>query len=97
MPGSKPNHKSTGKPARQLLFSEALHHKRPTSMTTGTHASSSPNPAHRDVRQGTVRNHGTDITGDHRCQPLNRGNGRFYILTDPRDQIHVIRHCRVPI
>ncbi|KAJ1130859.1 hypothetical protein NDU88_009204 [Pleurodeles waltl] len=37
MPGSKPNHKFNGKPARQLLFSEALHHKRPTSMATGPH------------------------------------------------------------
>ncbi|KAJ1202483.1 hypothetical protein NDU88_006283 [Pleurodeles waltl] len=42
MPGSKPNHKSTGKPARQLLFSETLHHKCPTSTTTGPHASSPP-------------------------------------------------------
>ncbi|KAJ1181334.1 hypothetical protein NDU88_006542 [Pleurodeles waltl] len=36
MPGSKPNHKPTGKPVRQLLFSEALHQKRPTSMATET-------------------------------------------------------------
>ncbi|KAJ1172954.1 hypothetical protein NDU88_004796 [Pleurodeles waltl] len=42
MPGSKPNHKSTGKPARQLQLSEALYHKRPTSVTTGPHASSPP-------------------------------------------------------
>ncbi|KAJ1150675.1 hypothetical protein NDU88_003465 [Pleurodeles waltl] len=42
MPGSKPNHKPASKPARQLLFSEALHHKRPTSTTTGPHASSPP-------------------------------------------------------
>ncbi|KAJ1107228.1 hypothetical protein NDU88_004621 [Pleurodeles waltl] len=42
MPGSKPNHEPTSKPARQLLFSEALQHKRPTSMTTGPHASSPP-------------------------------------------------------
>ncbi|KAJ1200491.1 hypothetical protein NDU88_004315 [Pleurodeles waltl] len=42
MPGSKLNRKPIGKPARQLLFSEAHHHKRPTSMTTGPHASSPP-------------------------------------------------------
>ncbi|KAJ1207093.1 hypothetical protein NDU88_002485 [Pleurodeles waltl] len=42
MPGSKANQKPTGKPARQLLFSEALHHKRPTSMATGPHSPPSP-------------------------------------------------------
>ncbi|KAJ1117409.1 hypothetical protein NDU88_005609 [Pleurodeles waltl] len=42
MPVSKPNHKPTSKPARQLLFSEALHHKRPTPITTGPHASPPP-------------------------------------------------------
>ncbi|KAJ1172123.1 hypothetical protein NDU88_003973 [Pleurodeles waltl] len=40
MSGSKPNHKLAGKPARQLLFSEALHQKRPTPMTTETYPSS---------------------------------------------------------
>ncbi|KAJ1208632.1 hypothetical protein NDU88_004015 [Pleurodeles waltl] len=39
MPVSKPNHKPTSKPARQLLFSEALHQKRSTPMATETHAS----------------------------------------------------------
>ncbi|KAJ1158273.1 hypothetical protein NDU88_010966 [Pleurodeles waltl] len=43
MPGSKANQKSTDKPARQLLFSEALHHKQPTSMATGPHAPPPPN------------------------------------------------------
>ncbi|KAJ1098229.1 hypothetical protein NDU88_003345 [Pleurodeles waltl] len=38
MPGSKPNHKPASKPAQQLLFSEALYHKRPTPTTTGPHA-----------------------------------------------------------
>ncbi|KAJ1087619.1 hypothetical protein NDU88_000786 [Pleurodeles waltl] len=42
MPGSKPNHKPAGKPARQLLFSEALHQKRPTPMATETHSSPPP-------------------------------------------------------
>ncbi|KAJ1124560.1 hypothetical protein NDU88_003011 [Pleurodeles waltl] len=42
MPGSKSNHKPTGKPAQQLLFSEALHQKLPTSMATETHASPPP-------------------------------------------------------
>ncbi|KAJ1218364.1 hypothetical protein NDU88_005944 [Pleurodeles waltl] len=42
MPGSKPNHKPASKPARQLLFSEALHHKRLTPTTTGPHASPPP-------------------------------------------------------
>ncbi|KAJ1212877.1 hypothetical protein NDU88_000520 [Pleurodeles waltl] len=40
MSGSKPNHILAGKPARQLLFSEALHQKRPTPMTTETYPSS---------------------------------------------------------
>ncbi|KAJ1171453.1 hypothetical protein NDU88_003314 [Pleurodeles waltl] len=40
MSGSKPNHKLAGKPARQLLFSEALHQKRPIPMTTETYTSS---------------------------------------------------------
>ncbi|KAJ1114902.1 hypothetical protein NDU88_003132 [Pleurodeles waltl] len=38
MPGSKTNQKPTGKSARQLLFSEALHHRRPTSTITGPHS-----------------------------------------------------------
>ncbi|KAJ1103315.1 hypothetical protein NDU88_000742 [Pleurodeles waltl] len=38
MPSSKTNQKPTGKSARQLLFSEALHHKRPTSTITGPHS-----------------------------------------------------------
>ncbi|KAJ1113613.1 hypothetical protein NDU88_001855 [Pleurodeles waltl] len=42
MPGSKANQKPTGKSAQQLLFSEALHHKRPTSMATGPHSPPSP-------------------------------------------------------
>ncbi|KAJ1171555.1 hypothetical protein NDU88_003416 [Pleurodeles waltl] len=42
MPGSKTNQKSTGKSARQLLFSEALHHRRPTSTITGPHSPPSP-------------------------------------------------------
>ncbi|KAJ1116971.1 hypothetical protein NDU88_005172 [Pleurodeles waltl] len=39
MSGSKPNHKPACKPAQQLLFSEALHQKRPTPMTTESHPS----------------------------------------------------------
>ncbi|KAJ1105992.1 hypothetical protein NDU88_003395 [Pleurodeles waltl] len=42
MPGGKPSHKSTGKPACQLLFSEALQHKRSTSTTAGLHTSLTP-------------------------------------------------------
>ncbi|KAJ1112509.1 hypothetical protein NDU88_000773 [Pleurodeles waltl] len=42
MPGNKPNHKSASKPARQLLFSEALQHKHLTSTTTSPHRSSPP-------------------------------------------------------
>ncbi|KAJ1194055.1 hypothetical protein NDU88_003350 [Pleurodeles waltl] len=42
MPGNKPNHKPASKPERQLLFSEALQHKRSTSTTTGSHASPPP-------------------------------------------------------
>ncbi|KAJ1134280.1 hypothetical protein NDU88_000733 [Pleurodeles waltl] len=42
MPSSKPNHKPTSKLARQLLFSEALHHKRLTPTMTGPHVSPSP-------------------------------------------------------
>ncbi|KAJ1192505.1 hypothetical protein NDU88_001812 [Pleurodeles waltl] len=37
MPDGKSGHKSTGKPARQLLFSEALQHKRSTSPVVGPH------------------------------------------------------------
>ncbi|KAJ1198776.1 hypothetical protein NDU88_002615 [Pleurodeles waltl] len=38
MPGNKPNHKPVSKPARQLLFSEALQHKRltPTKINSQT-------------------------------------------------------------
>ncbi|KAJ1130424.1 hypothetical protein NDU88_008777 [Pleurodeles waltl] len=39
MPGNKPNHKSARKPARQLLFSEALHHKRRTPTKTNPQTS----------------------------------------------------------
>ncbi|KAJ1161614.1 hypothetical protein NDU88_002098 [Pleurodeles waltl] len=39
MPGNKPNHKSASKPARQLLFSKALAHKRLTPTTTSAHTS----------------------------------------------------------
>ncbi|KAJ1152561.1 hypothetical protein NDU88_005336 [Pleurodeles waltl] len=42
MPDSNPNHKLTGKPEQQLLFSEALHQKRPTSMAAKTRASPPP-------------------------------------------------------
>ncbi|KAJ1211504.1 hypothetical protein NDU88_006863 [Pleurodeles waltl] len=42
MPGNKPNHKPASKPAQQQLFSEALQHKRSTSTTTGSHASTPP-------------------------------------------------------
>ncbi|KAJ1101487.1 hypothetical protein NDU88_006554 [Pleurodeles waltl] len=40
MPGGKSRHKSTGKPVRQLLFSEALQHKHPTSPPVGPHMAS---------------------------------------------------------
>ncbi|KAJ1204593.1 hypothetical protein NDU88_000038 [Pleurodeles waltl] len=39
MPGNKPNHKSVSKPAQQLLFSEALQHKRLTPTTTSPQTS----------------------------------------------------------
>ncbi|KAJ1126609.1 hypothetical protein NDU88_005016 [Pleurodeles waltl] len=42
MPGSKTNQKPAGKLARQLLFSEALHHRRPTSTITGPQSLPSP-------------------------------------------------------
>ncbi|KAJ1186654.1 hypothetical protein NDU88_003435 [Pleurodeles waltl] len=42
MPGSKTNQKPTGKSTRQLLFSKALHHKRPISTITGPHSPPSP-------------------------------------------------------
>ncbi|KAJ1215678.1 hypothetical protein NDU88_003286 [Pleurodeles waltl] len=42
MPGSKTNQNPTGKSAQQLLFSEALHHKRPISTITGPHSPPSP-------------------------------------------------------
>ncbi|KAJ1199241.1 hypothetical protein NDU88_003079 [Pleurodeles waltl] len=37
MPGSKTAGKSSGKPARQLLFSEALQHSRSMTSATGSH------------------------------------------------------------
>ncbi|KAJ1202393.1 hypothetical protein NDU88_006193 [Pleurodeles waltl] len=40
MPGNKPNHKPASKPARQLLFSEALQHKRLTPTKTNPQISS---------------------------------------------------------
>ncbi|KAJ1202156.1 hypothetical protein NDU88_005957 [Pleurodeles waltl] len=42
MPGNKLNQKSASKPARQLLFSEALQHKRLASTTTNPQTSASP-------------------------------------------------------
>ncbi|KAJ1185301.1 hypothetical protein NDU88_002095 [Pleurodeles waltl] len=42
MPGNKLNQKSVSKPARQLLFSEALQHKRSASTTTNPQTSSPP-------------------------------------------------------
>ncbi|KAJ1138766.1 hypothetical protein NDU88_005147 [Pleurodeles waltl] len=42
MPGGKSGQKSTGKPARQLLFSEALQHKRPISPIVGPHTALTP-------------------------------------------------------
>ncbi|KAJ1144084.1 hypothetical protein NDU88_010386 [Pleurodeles waltl] len=42
MPGNKLNQKPTSKPARQLLFSEALQHKRLASTTTNPQTSSPP-------------------------------------------------------
>ncbi|KAJ1169836.1 hypothetical protein NDU88_001724 [Pleurodeles waltl] len=42
MPGNKPTHKSASKPAQQLLYSEALHHKRLTPLTTNPQTSLPP-------------------------------------------------------
>ncbi|KAJ1129815.1 hypothetical protein NDU88_008180 [Pleurodeles waltl] len=42
MPSNKLNHKPASKPARQLLFSEVLHHKRLTPTTTSPHTSPPP-------------------------------------------------------
>ncbi|KAJ1194059.1 hypothetical protein NDU88_003354 [Pleurodeles waltl] len=42
MPGGESGHNSTGKPARQLLFSEALQHKRPISPIVGPHTALTP-------------------------------------------------------
>ncbi|KAJ1103817.1 hypothetical protein NDU88_001238 [Pleurodeles waltl] len=44
MPGGKSGQKPLGKPARQLLFSEALQHKYTASPTTGLAAAPKPNP-----------------------------------------------------
>ncbi|KAJ1202855.1 hypothetical protein NDU88_006650 [Pleurodeles waltl] len=56
MPGGKTGHKSTGKPARQLLFSEALQHKHYTSPIVGPHTSSIPTqtPMMSDKEQSTT-------------------------------------------
>ncbi|KAJ1155032.1 hypothetical protein NDU88_007768 [Pleurodeles waltl] len=64
MPGSKPNHKPASKPARQLLFSEALHHKRPTPIMTGPHASPPPTEpiAMSDQEQSTTMERILQIT-----------------------------------
>ncbi|KAJ1139404.1 hypothetical protein NDU88_005777 [Pleurodeles waltl] len=59
MPGSKPNHKPASKPARQLLFSEALHHKRPTPASTGPHASPPPN----EPTAMSAKEHSTTMEG----------------------------------
>ncbi|KAJ1116022.1 hypothetical protein NDU88_004241 [Pleurodeles waltl] len=42
MPSNKPNHKRVSKPAQQLLFSEALQHKRSTPTTTSPQTSPPP-------------------------------------------------------
>ncbi|KAJ1152714.1 hypothetical protein NDU88_005489 [Pleurodeles waltl] len=56
MPGGKTGHKSTGRPARQLLFSEALQHKRPVSPIVGSHTPSTPTqpPTMSDKEQPTT-------------------------------------------
>ncbi|KAJ1115261.1 hypothetical protein NDU88_003487 [Pleurodeles waltl] len=42
MPSGKVTDKSTGRPAQQLLFSEALQYKRPVSLAVGPHLPSTP-------------------------------------------------------
>ncbi|KAJ1177200.1 hypothetical protein NDU88_002461 [Pleurodeles waltl] len=42
MPGGKSGHKSTGKPARQLPFLEALQHKHPIPPIVGPHTTLTP-------------------------------------------------------
>ncbi|KAJ1155030.1 hypothetical protein NDU88_007766 [Pleurodeles waltl] len=56
MPGGKMAGKPSGKPARQLLFSEALLHPRPTSSTTGSQLT---NQAHTmtDPAQEATKEH----------------------------------------
>ncbi|KAJ1150983.1 hypothetical protein NDU88_003770 [Pleurodeles waltl] len=56
MPGGEPGHKSTGKLARQLLFSEALQHKRSTSPIVGPNISLTPAqpPTMSDKEQPTT-------------------------------------------
>ncbi|KAJ1201805.1 hypothetical protein NDU88_005611 [Pleurodeles waltl] len=53
MPGGKTGHKLTGRPARELLFFEALQHKRPVSPIVGSHLPSTPAqpPAMSDKEQ----------------------------------------------
>ncbi|KAJ1200239.1 hypothetical protein NDU88_004065 [Pleurodeles waltl] len=64
MPGNKPNHKSISKPARQLLFSEALQHKRLTPTTTSPQTSPPP------TELTTMANKGHPTTMDRILQEI---------------------------
>ncbi|KAJ1216715.1 hypothetical protein NDU88_004316 [Pleurodeles waltl] len=96
MPGGKSGHKPTGKPSRQLLFSEALQHKRTAPPTAGLNTAPTQ-PTFHDGRQRSTCNYGTDTAGDYRCQPPDRGDGFFYFLLDIGDQIHTNRHRKLPL
>ncbi|KAJ1150296.1 hypothetical protein NDU88_003091 [Pleurodeles waltl] len=72
MPGNKPNHKSASKPARQLLFPEALHHKRLTPTST------SPQKSPPSTELTTMANKDHPTTMDRILQEITTVSRRIY-------------------
>ncbi|KAJ1157397.1 hypothetical protein NDU88_010110 [Pleurodeles waltl] len=62
MLGGKTAGKHSGKPARQLLFSEALLHSRPSSSTTGSHLTAQPYTMTDTAQEATMEHILQEIT-----------------------------------
>ncbi|KAJ1166828.1 hypothetical protein NDU88_007224 [Pleurodeles waltl] len=74
MPGNKPNHKSVSKPTQQLLFSEALQHKRLTPTTTSPQTSPPP------TKLTTMADRGHPTTMDRILQEITTVSRRIEVM-----------------
>ncbi|KAJ1200067.1 hypothetical protein NDU88_003895 [Pleurodeles waltl] len=94
MPGGRSSTKNSGKPARQLPFSEALLHSKTSSPCPGG-STACPAPKHVGLSSGV--HHGSYPPGDLGGRSQAGGDGQCNGLINGGNKIHLSGYCRLPV